>query len=934
MRVLVDAGAGFVNLSDLEGFDWVVSSSWGENVDSPMPDAVVMLRRRMHDLSLSLLMDGSKLNQGGALLNPGNAIRIETATIGMDQQPTDADFLAQNPFIGEIDRVDWKADPIELKCRGEAAPISDTFIETDQKFASAGDFVQEVAQDVIDANVVPPPKLFLDTGTAGVPRPTGGTDDPSFLLDPYKQQKQPVMAALRVLAGMIGWDVRYKFIPGTGKRELVFHEPGRDSEAIGTMTMTGQPVVTDTFDIDGVTHTAVAGAPAVNEFNIGADIEETARNISAAVNSGGASANAAASRQPLDVVRFQARAGGAAGNTIVFTESMANTTVDGAGFLGGTRPGKDASTTPDFTFTPDLYWSISQLALDRSRVRNVIQVIYGTKKVDRDKVTVSDGPSIAQFGRRFAGITEDSTSQIDTLTEALRMAQSILEDLKDPEATHGVSAPFFWPIEVSDVHKYAANGVHYDTDQTLAVVSFRHSVSGKKARTVITTRGKPSGGINRWLMMEGRQGVAPGTDLFVDDALPAPTFDPFMGGFRVSYDDPRTRNPPMNDWEYSELHISTAPTFTPTPLTFVSSGRTTRFEVSDLIPGQLYYVKVFAVDTSGNKTLVSSEVSVATQRVGPYHENIDGQQDQLLRNNDLNIFTFDPDTNMPDGWAVSVGTYESGGGADTIYRELSDSRTGDKALDLFYAGTAQSPAVISEFYPIQGDDIIQRAIVCKSVGANTDPEVRLIVTYYDSSKVLISTSTTTFDITTAYQRLMSPSSSAPATARYFTLTFAPRSTGDAATSFRLRVDKASLLRANGRGVSISIAGGFVTTVFKVIDGAATEVLGITEAVGIWTTEAPGTWHLRGSFQVLDTLPAIKVFLAELELRVNGAVVASSEQLSTVDTAGDQSAFIEVSTTMHLDAGDTVELYVKHNQAGQLNDLFGGTVLTQLVREES
>src|SRR5690606_28764158 len=54
-------------------------------------------------------------------------------------------------------------------------------------------------------------------------------------------------------------------------------------------------------------------------------------------------------------------------------------------------------------------------------------------------------------------------------------------------------------------------GVHYDTDQDLAVVGYTHRLSGGSGQTTMAVRGAPAGAFRRWL-----QGEASG----VGEALP------------------------------------------------------------------------------------------------------------------------------------------------------------------------------------------------------------------------------------------------------------------------------------------------------------------------------------------------------------------------------------------------------------------------------
>ena len=127
--------------------------------------------------------------------------------------------------------------------------------------------------------------------------------------------------------------------------------------ARGTMDLTGLPVATETFVINATTVTAVAAGAGADEFNIGADADETCDNIITAVNAGTEAANVHAYAGAGDTVVFEWLTKGVAGNAIVFTEAMTNTAVDGGGNLGGTHYGVDAG----ILLTLDEHGSFSDL---------------------------------------------------------------------------------------------------------------------------------------------------------------------------------------------------------------------------------------------------------------------------------------------------------------------------------------------------------------------------------------------------------------------------------------------------------------------------------------------------------------------------------------------------------------------------------------------
>lgn len=108
------------------------------------------------------------------------------------------------------------------------------------------------------------------------------------------------------------------------------------AKASGTFTGTSV-VATDAISINGVTFTAVANGATGNQFNIGADDDETMENLAAAINasvtalvSGYVTAEAAG-----DVVTVTAVEPGILGNCITIESADATIVASGARLTGG-----------------------------------------------------------------------------------------------------------------------------------------------------------------------------------------------------------------------------------------------------------------------------------------------------------------------------------------------------------------------------------------------------------------------------------------------------------------------------------------------------------------------------------------------------------------------------------------------------------------------
>lgn len=158
-----------------------------------------------------------------------------------------------------------------------------------------------------------------------------------------------------------------------------------------------------------------------------------------------------------------------------------------------------SKTTPDHTFGPSDYITVTRLELDRTNIKNVITISYPDSTTNGHlSVTVSDATSITKYGRRFMFIQEPTGSPINTNARATAMANDILWDLKDPKAEFEIDMPFFWPSDLWDLYRFTDNSVHFNTNQDWAVVSMTHRLSRNQHRTKLEVRGLPAGAYHAW----------------------------------------------------------------------------------------------------------------------------------------------------------------------------------------------------------------------------------------------------------------------------------------------------------------------------------------------------------------------------------------------------------------------------------------------------
>lgn len=883
LRVSIDRGSSdWVDVTTLESRDWLVSATWGEAADNNTSTATIVVRKKSFYLNLSPLVT-NKLSTSGFIVDLGHPIKIETATVAQDSTPASGDWV--EVFRGEIDSVNFPGETIEINARDQGGYLLDTFIETQNKRPASASFdsIEDIIQEILTAHASGV-TLYSPNGTGGTP--WNASDSPGWNITEYVQSKTSVMDALQTLAQMIGYKCQYKWHENTSAFQLQLYAPTRDVAAMSKITVGGQPANTETIVVNATTFTAVTSGATGNQFNIGTTLNETAQNIVTVLNEGGEADNLTATviKDPDEVddplVYITWGTVGTAGNSVTFTEAVADAgfTMDGSGTLGGTRAGAANVSAADYTFADTDYFEFTQLALSREDVRNVWRIVFRDVSTgERSEYITQDTASIAKHGRRYAEATEDASSQVDSITEAALLGDSALSDTKDPDAILGVSMPYFWPAEVGDYYTFSANGDSFDTDQTLAVVAAQHAFGPDGARTQLTLRGKPSGGTMRWLELEGRAGIAPALDLREDSAPTSITVTPTLQGLVVEYTDPREMSPPITDWATTELHVSTSSGFTPTSSTLAASGRTTRLEAHGLTPGTTYYIKLRIIDEQGNSSVISSQSSTAAQEVGPYHENLNGQQDQLLRNNDLNIYTFDSATNPPDAWVVSGGTW--GTDAD----RTTDADTGEGAVTVDVTSAGGDVSLYQRYIPVSDTDIFQLSAIVKSTSLSG--QVRLFAAFYDSSKSYLGGTSRTFTPGTSFVQIQTAAISPTSGARYVGFYF----TADDNVTHTATFDRVALLRAYANGHVVNTTAQTIGTSFADLQWQSGDIqsddIGITHQTASNYTEmvieTPGIYIVNAEAQVDDTTATFKAYF---QIRHYDASAASWTAVSSVTDA--------------------------------------------------
>ena len=216
-RVELLQGATWRDLSTLAGHDWLDGAEYSASVDEPVSSATVTVRREIGDLSLAPLRTSSRLNalEGtyDPLIREGRRFRVLAACVPLGMEPTAGAWL--EVFDGSIDELNAAEEPMTFTGRDYGgARLQDAFIRVERNYGSeAGTPVEAVMQAILTDNGVPF-TLEIPAGMA-----------PGWNIKPFRQQREPVAAALATLASAIGWETRYRWHADAWR--LCFQEPQR-----------------------------------------------------------------------------------------------------------------------------------------------------------------------------------------------------------------------------------------------------------------------------------------------------------------------------------------------------------------------------------------------------------------------------------------------------------------------------------------------------------------------------------------------------------------------------------------------------------------------------------------------------------------------------------------------------------------------------------
>lgn len=591
--------------------------------------ARVSLQRQQGKYSLAPLVTSGNLLYGSEPpVAVGRRILIELELMPADYAPSLAGVKA-TLFDGFIDEVSWPNDTLELVCTDKWAKLRDTWIEAERVYAYAqganatkGVLVwrSDLPALVLNELVVPSEKnanahFYKVTAVSGAQ----GTTEPVW----------PTGTGATVVSGGV-----------------TFTEAGAVNET-GTAIET---VISQVLADNGLGSFVTLQTPVSPGWNIKPYIQQR-ESVADALQ--------AMAEQLGWTLRFD------------WSSSL------GRFELTLAEPARSSSTVHR-TFTEDEEYDCESLSVDVWSIRNVVRIIYsasGTRDPAGNPLRlvreVSDSASITKYGRRFMEVAEADASNIDTSTEADRMANAILADLKEPTAGLAVSFACDPYLELGDRLSIAADGLRFTAAQTLAVERLVHRISEEGARTTAHLRGAPAAHRVQWL--ESDSMVREGYDYHQVSLLNATSTvvnqNPIVSGTRVRIQDTRTKGAHE---QAHELHVSATSGFTPDSSTLKGAGSQSDFEVADLVPGKTYYVKTVPYTKNAARLVRGSpsvEQSFVAGRTRTGHFGTKASPAHLPLNGNFEDASDDITAAPPDHWTVAAlgGESEAWGASESVY---------------------------------------------------------------------------------------------------------------------------------------------------------------------------------------------------------------------------------------------------------------------------
>jgi hypothetical protein len=211
---VADSGGTLQDISS-----YVLTARYEASWDAPVSQLTADCARVVGGASLAPDDSASSLNALGPLLAHWRLCTLEVACVPLGTARGSITTWREE-FRGRVDDFTVGDDTISIKVLDEGARLQRAHIDAERTYGSdSGTAVETVMGSILSDNGV---------SWASLTTPSS----PAWLLQKYKQDKVPVLDALRKLAEQLGWEVRYWYSASSGKVDsLRFFEPDRDKTA-------------------------------------------------------------------------------------------------------------------------------------------------------------------------------------------------------------------------------------------------------------------------------------------------------------------------------------------------------------------------------------------------------------------------------------------------------------------------------------------------------------------------------------------------------------------------------------------------------------------------------------------------------------------------------------------------------------------------------
>jgi hypothetical protein len=878
----------FRDMSTYPGFDSVLSVDINESIDNPVATASVSLRRELDGISIAPLVSSGPnngfvpSNSNIPLIQVSNEIKIYIAAMPGETPPGANDW--HFVFHGLIDSIDVSDYALRLECRDLAAKLLDAYIEKERVYCAAA-----VSTVPVGIRIWAPGEVWVDNEFV---MPTEA-----------KRNVSGIPAYFEVISGGTAgifeptWSILSTTTDGTALLDYV-------SNLTPTVGYPVEKVMQQILNDNGLSAFTIA-VPVSPGWNI-LMFKQERTSVFEAIR-------ALATQIGWDLrMKFQ-----------VSTSSFVLTFYD---------PNR-TKTTADYTFDSDDYEQLSSVSVDKSEIRNVIQVVYEDRaslaplgQSKRTVLQVSDAASIIKYGRLFMEIQEGESSNIDSAAEAATMANAALSDLAEPTLSHVAELSFGFPYaQLNDLYEFVGNGKHYSSNQKLACLGISHSLSGGAMRTTLQCRGKPSAGLRIWSSANVRPVGTPqiySTDTLATEQGISIQSSPLSGGIRLFYSSKATLKPVPLQYE---THISQTSGFTPDLNSLVQYGPETQVEVAKLNPGATYYAKMVPFYYENGKLVrgyPSEQYQFTAGRAVSGHLPSDVQYwRQPLNGNLDNRFQDDARKDeLPDHWNLKTGTL----GTQVIPKYDDTAGVGNAISGKYYirfATSSSTGAIESDSMIIEGGRRYRLTVLAKNISGTGSWSAKVNFLKYD--KTAQSTETVsqlvTADVGSFVDRVWY--FNAPSAARYAKIEITTATTSTQSFDIdSVRLDEAAEIARYYHTAGASIANATATLInFDTAFDSQTNANVTTGAA--WKYTAP-----RIGYYLLQTAVTIVYGnndsgTAYLEVFKNGAVHRRIWRQSG-HVLREETQYM-ASCVLYLAKGDYIHVSI-YQSTGTARNLEGGT----------